>query len=199
MKHEIKGRVICTSSGDWVGPDCAAPTIEDAACALGKLCRYAGHCKDFYSVLVHSLVVDDLTEGDAKLYALIHDTTEAVMNDVPKPFKLPAMEELEARIYCRILRDWDIPYPEKHVLVQVHAADYEALLGEVWTNGPPRLRQLKMYRNRSRRAEKLVKYYEKKYPPRDTIEADGKAVKEFISRYKKYKSQLEENQNGFQR
>ena len=191
MKHEIKGRVICTSSGDWVGPDCAAPTIEDAACALGKLCRYAGHCKDFYSVLVHSLVVDDLTEGDAKLYALIHDTTESVINDVPKPFKVPEIAELEARVYCRILRDWDIPYPEKHVVVQVHAADYEALCGEVWTNGPPRLRQLKMFRKRSKRAEKLVKYYSKKYPARDTIEVSGKAVREFISRYKKYKSQLD--------
>ena len=194
MTSNFKGRVICTSSGDWVGPDTKAPSVEDAACALGKLCRYAGHCKDFYSVLIHSFVVDDLTKGDAKIYSLCHDCTEAVINDIPKPFKIPAMEEFEARVNSRILRDWGLPFPEKHILIQVHAADYEALLGEVWTNGPPGLRQLKQFKKRSKRAEKLVRYYSKKYPPRDTINASGQAVKEFILRYKLYKSKLEQGE-----
>jgi hypothetical protein len=193
-KQPFRGRVICSSSGDWVGPDNKAPSILDAAAALGKLCRYAGHCKGFYSVLIHSFVVDDLTEGPAKLYSLIHDTTESVINDIPKPFKIPSMEELEARMYSRILRDWGIQYPEKHVLIQVHAADYEALLGEVWTNGPPKLRLLKQFRKRSKRAERLVRHYQKKYSPRDTIESTGRAVKEFISRYKKYKLQLDQGE-----
>jgi hypothetical protein len=194
MIQFFKGRVICTSSGNWAGPDNGAPSIEDAASALGKLCRYAGHCKDFYSVLIHSFVVDDLTEGDAKLYALIHDTTESVINDIPKPFKIAAIEELEARMYTRIRRDWDISFPEKHVLASVHAADYEALLGEIWTIGPPLLRQLKQFKKRSRRAERLVKYYIKKYPASDTVKSTGRAVKEFINRYKKYKIQLQQGE-----
>jgi len=187
MSNQTKGRVICSASGTWIGPDQAAPSVQDAAVALGKLCRYGGHCKEFYSVLIHSLIVDDLTNDEGKLYSLIHDTTESVINDIPKPFKIPTMEELEARMYSRILRDWEISFPEKHVLVQVHQADYEALLGEIWTIGPPRLRNLKQFRKRSKRAERLVRFYQKKYPPRDTIQSTGRAVKEFISRYKMYK------------
>jgi hypothetical protein len=178
-----RGRVICTSSGDWVGPDNGAPSLLDAASALGKICRYAGHCKNFYSVLVHSFVVDDLAPKEAKLWAITHDVTEVTISDVPKPFKVPEMEELESRMYSRILRDWEIPYPEKHTL-----------LGEVWTIGPPRLKQLKQFKKRSYRAEKLVRHYQKKYPPQDTIRSTGRAVKEFISRYKKYKSQLEQGE-----
>ena len=188
-----KGRAICTKSGHWAGPDAGAPSLEDAASAMGKLCRYAGHCEGFYSVLIHSLIVDDLTDGEAKLYSLIHDVTESIINDIPKPFKIPAMAELEARMYSRILRDWDIPYPEKHVLIKVHAADYEALLGEVWTNGPPSLKKLAEFKRRSKRAEKLVRYYQRKYPFNDAVRTNSKAVKEFVSRFKKYKSQLEEN------
>lgn len=190
-----KGRVICTSSGEWVGPDNGAPSIQDAARSLGKICRYAGHCKEFYSVLIHSFVVGDLTEqGPARLYSHIHDTSESVISDIPKPFKIPSMEELEARMYSRILRDWEIEFPEKHVLVQVHQADYEALLGEVWTIGPPKLRTLRMFKKRSKRAEKLVRFYQKKYPPHDSIRSDGRAVKEFIARYKQYKTLLEQGE-----
>lgn len=194
MPNQIKGRVICTSSGTWAGPDHAAPSIEDAAAALGKICRYAGHCKEFYSVLIHTFVVGDLTSNTAKLYSHIHDTTESVINDLPKPFKLPEMEELEAKMYSRILRDWEIPFPEKHILVEVHRADYEALLGEVWTIGPPSLRQLKQFHKRSHRAEKLIRRYQKKYPPQDTIKSTGRAVKEFVSRYKQYKNLLEKGE-----
>jgi hypothetical protein len=185
MKELVfKGRVISTSSGGWAGPDDGAPTVREAAQSLGKLCRYAGHCKEFWSVLVHSFVVADLTEGPAKLYSLIHDVTESVINDVPKPFKIPTIEELEARMYSRTLRDWKIPYPEKDYLVKVHTADFEALLGEVRTLAPPGLKQMKKYQRRVRKAEQLVKYYHKKYPPSDTIRSNGRAVKEFIRRYK---------------
>lgn len=190
----IKGRVICTSKGHWAGPDNGAPTIEETAISLGKLCRYAGHCKGFYSVLIHSFVVDDLTkDSKAKIYSLTHDAGESVINDIPTPFKVSAMRELEARIYARILRDWDIPYPEKYIQAEVHKADCEALLGEIWTNGPPRLRELKQFKKRSQRAEKLVRFYQKRYPPSDTINSRGKAVREFILRFEKYKSQIEEN------
>jgi hypothetical protein len=190
LRTSAKGKVICTSSGRWVGPDEGAPSIPDAASALGKLCRYAGHCKEFWSVLVHSFVVDDLTKEGAKLYSLIHDTTEAVISDVPTPFKIPTMKELEAQMYNRILIDWKLPQPEKHILVQVHQADFNALLGEIWTIGPPGLRNLKQFKSRNKEAERLVKHYQKKYPPSDTVRSNGKAVKEFIRRYTEYRKEL---------
>lgn len=198
MNRIPKGRFICTLSGGFAGPDCGAPTVHDAASAMGKLCRYAGHCKTFYSVLIHTFVVDDLTEEDARLYSLIHDVTESVINDIPTPFKIPMMRELEARMHSRVLRDWEITYPEKHILLKVHRADHEALLGEVWTDGPPGLRLLKPFKKRSRRAEKLVQHYQKLYPPTDTIRSTGKAVQEFLRRFKLYKSQFEQGEaHGF--
>ncbi len=188
MTHKepiFRGRVIATSGGGWAGPDDGAPTVQEAAQSLGKLCRYAGHSKQFWSVLVHSFVVMDLTEGQiAKLYSLIHDTTESVINDVPKPFKIPTIEELEARMYSRTLKDWKIPYPSKEILIQVHQADVGALLGEVRTIAPKGLARLKKYRKRIYKAERLIRYYQKKYPPSDTIKSNGRAVKEFMRRYK---------------
>lgn len=189
-----KGRFICTLSGTLAGPDVGAPSVQDAASALGKLCRYAGHSKEFYSVLIHSLVVSDLTEGVAKLYSLIHDVTESVISDIPTPFKISPMKELEDKMYSRVLRDWNIPYPEKHILIQVHQADVEALVGEVWTDGPPTLRKLKQFKKRSKRAERLVRLYQKKYPPSDTIKVRGRAVREFIDRFKSYKLLLEQGE-----
>lgn len=190
----IKGPFIASRSGSFIGPYCGAPTLEDAVVASGRISRFAGHGKDLYSVLVHSLVVMDLAPERAKLWALIHDCgTESVISDIPSPFKIAEMRELEERMYLRILKDWKIPYPTKQVLADVHSADLEALAGEAWVLGPPLLKTVEPFKRRSRRAEKLVHYYIKKYPPSDTIRADGRAVKEFIARFRKYKNFLGEN------
>lgn len=190
MKTNLKGPFIATRSGTWAGVN-AAPSVEDAAAAMGRITRFAGHGKVFWSVLVHSMIVADLVDTPkAKLYALIHDVTESMISDIPKPFKIPEMEELEARLYSRVLRDWGIPYPEKHVLVQVHQADFDAFLGEAHTIAPPGIRKLADYRRRCKRAEKLVRQYLKKFPPSDTINGSGRAVKEFVKRYVELKKEI---------
>ena len=188
MKTNLKGLCIGTRSGTWAGVS-EAPSVEDAAAAMGRIGRFAGHGKVFWSVLVHSLIVSDLAAPEAKLYALIHDVTESMISDIPKPFKIPEMEELEARLYFRVLKDWGLPYPEKHVLAQVHQADFDAFLGEVHTIAPSGLRRLGEYRRRCKRAEKLVRQYMKKFPPSDTIWPEGRAVKEFLTRYAKLKKE----------
>lgn len=90
---------IETYTGAYVDPlnlDAEPPAkirIADIAAALSKQCRYAGHCRRFYSVAEHSylvsLVVEYALRGTraAILGALLHDASEAYLVDVPRPIK----------------------------------------------------------------------------------------------------------------
>lgn len=63
---------------------------NDIAHALGNMCRFGGHCRQFYSVAEHSLLVaslvSHLTLGDP-FEALMHDAHEAYVTDLPAPWK----------------------------------------------------------------------------------------------------------------
>lgn len=61
--------------------------IDDIAAALSKMCRYGGHCADFYSVAEHCCLMFDVAPDHLKLWALLHDASEAYIVDVPKPLK----------------------------------------------------------------------------------------------------------------
>jgi uncharacterized protein len=71
---------------DWIGHH------------LANECRYAGGCKWYYSVAQHSVLTSRyvlcgyvgkvyLTERKTRLAALLHDATEAVLKDIPGPYK----------------------------------------------------------------------------------------------------------------
>lgn len=54
---------ILTATGKWfdvLNPDPALIDLADIACALSKLCRFGGHCREFYSVAEHSILVSRL-------------------------------------------------------------------------------------------------------------------------------------------
>lgn len=74
--------------------------IEDIAHALSNMCRYAGHCKKFYSVAEHSILVADYLPIEYQLGALLHDASEAYLVDIPRPFKgyLTNYYDLESKI-----------------------------------------------------------------------------------------------------
>lgn len=81
--------------------------IDEIAHALANTCRFGGHCGKFYSVAEHSLIMAHLIielEGDCNqcgrdlaLSALLHDASEYMLTDVPKPFKhmMPEYEKYE--------------------------------------------------------------------------------------------------------
>lgn len=78
--------------------------LEDIAHSLSLLCRYNGHCRTFYSVAEHSILLShwiEETYGDRNLAlrALLHDGTEAYTGDLPTPLKpfCPGFLELEAQ------------------------------------------------------------------------------------------------------
>lgn len=72
--------------------------IEDIAHALFNVCRFNGHCKEFYSVAQHSIYVSNCSPNN-RLYGLIHDASEAYIGDMTTAIKksglIPAYMNLE--------------------------------------------------------------------------------------------------------
>jgi 5'-deoxynucleotidase YfbR-like HD superfamily hydrolase len=87
------GPYLQTVSGRFVNPFDPDPdqlAIEDITRALANTCRFGGHCRSFYSVAQHSVIVSELVErrgGDAEdvFAALRHDAAEAYLGDMPHP------------------------------------------------------------------------------------------------------------------
>jgi 5'-deoxynucleotidase YfbR-like HD superfamily hydrolase len=89
------GPYLQTVSGRFVNPFDPDPEQldpGDIARALANICRFGGHCRPFYSVAQHSVIVSELVEqrgGDVEdvFAALMHDAAEAYLGDMPHPIK----------------------------------------------------------------------------------------------------------------
>ena len=103
--------------------------IEDIAHALSNICRYAGHCKSFYSVAEHSVYVSLIVPPEHALTALLHDATEAYVVDVPRPLKrfLTNYKEIEQRNWMAIADKFNIPHDMPQCIKD---ADNAVLLAE---------------------------------------------------------------------
>ena len=107
--------------GDWIqtftgrqfwpmDPRADDVQIEDVAHALAMACRYAGHCKRFYSVAEHSMLLASVVAPEHKLWALLHDASEAYLVDVPRPVKpfLAGYREAEDRVMAVICQKFGL-------------------------------------------------------------------------------------------
>ncbi len=90
--------------------------IKDVAHALSNLCRFGGHVKKFYSVAQHSILVADIVkaqggDADAELWALMHDSTEAYMVDMPTPIKavIKGYSDMEHRLMSYLINGFALP------------------------------------------------------------------------------------------
>jgi hypothetical protein len=98
-----KGDWMQTASGRqfWpLDPQPGEVAIDDIAHALSLLCRFGGHCRRFYSVAEHSVLLARAAEPEHKRWALMHDSPEAYVMDLIRPLKrdIPGYKEHEARV-----------------------------------------------------------------------------------------------------
>lgn len=117
--------------------------IEDIAHGLAHLCRFCGQCKRFYSVAEHSCLVrlrvrqlggNEIDEA----HAMLHDGTEAYLQDIPSPLKYSEpmwwYRELERRLVSQIYESFGLPSTAGPLILQADKDVLECerlqLLGE---------------------------------------------------------------------
>lgn len=81
--------------------------ILDIGHSLGMLCRFNGHCDQFYSVAQHSVFVSHIIEPEFAFEGLMHDAAEAYLGDMIRPLKqivrgeYMALETVVMREICK--------------------------------------------------------------------------------------------------
>lgn len=107
---------IRTVGGNWIDiidPKPETITIEDIAHALSMMPRFGGHLKTFYSVAQHCFHCSHKVAPGHELAALLHDASEFVMMDMPRPVKnqLPQYKDLENNLMGVIAQKFGIQFP----------------------------------------------------------------------------------------
>lgn len=124
--------------------------IEDIAHSLSQICRFAGACRQFYSVAEHSVRVVEYLRAQSGprsvlAWGLIHDFPEAYIGDIPGPFKhiIPGIDELEGSILTVIAAKFDLqgPMPDivktaDRILLSTECRDLMLRPPAKWTNMP---------------------------------------------------------------
>lgn len=106
--------------------------ILDIAHALSNQCRFAGHCRTFYSVAQHSVIVSQVVPLHDALWGLLHDAAEAYLVDLPRPLKRHSemgrlYQAIEGRLVHVICERFGLPTDEPE---SVRLADDVVLMTE---------------------------------------------------------------------
>ena len=105
--------------------------IRDIAHALSMKCRYTGHCRSFYSVGQHSVLMARQALPGPAVWRLLHDASEAYLPDIASPIKdqFTIIKEAEARILAAVSTRFGLP-PYAAVYREVHEADVAMMVWE---------------------------------------------------------------------
>lgn len=153
--------ILCNSGTrfDLINPAIEDIKIQDIAMSLSRICRYGGHCDNFYSVAQHSILVSRIVPPHLALEGLLHDAAEAYVGDIVAPLKqfLPDYKLIEKNIEKVIALKYNLDITEAALKV-VKTADLIMLLTEKrdlfdkespqWYASIPFLKDLKPLRER---------------------------------------------------
>src|SRR6266568_2652169 len=127
-----KGNYLILNSGQRFWPEDPRPeefNIKDISYSLSMQCRFSGHCKKYYSVGNHSiLVARELSRryGDNRLTltGLLHDGSETVLVDLPRPIKTlkklgEDYREMEDKIQKCLAEKYNLIYPFPKEVMEV--------------------------------------------------------------------------------
>ncbi len=103
--------------------------IEDIAHGLALKCRFNGHCKEFYSVAQHCVVMSWESFDCSPAWRLLHDAAEAYLPDMPTPIKnnIPGYSVIERKILEAVSIKFGLDFNEIH---KVKTADLVMLSTE---------------------------------------------------------------------
>lgn len=103
--------------------------IIDIAHGLSMQCRFGGHCRVFYSVAQHSVLVSKLLPKDLALRGLMHDAAEAYVSDIVRPIKihLPLFKEMEDKVHRAIAEKFNY---DPEITQEILDADNKVLVTE---------------------------------------------------------------------
>ena len=103
--------------------------IRDIAHGLAHITRFGGQAQNHITVAEHSLTVASLVPDRYKFNALMHDSAEAYLGDIPKPLKnlLPDYTRIEKYLMQIIAAKFDFEYPLPRIIKE---ADMQAIRQE---------------------------------------------------------------------
>lgn len=89
----------------WITkPDPDVVDIDDIAHSLANQSRFTGHTRRYYSIAEHCCHCFDKSSLSSRVYALLHDSSEAYLNDIAKPWK--HLVKVDGRSYEELERLW---------------------------------------------------------------------------------------------
>ena len=108
--------------------------LQDVAHALSMQCRFTGHSKFHYSVAQHSVLVSYLCDSQDRMHGLLHDASEAYLQDLSSPLKrsghFEGYKKIEKKLQTAIFRKFDLSEVEP---ISVKRGDLLALAIEAQT------------------------------------------------------------------
>jgi hypothetical protein len=107
---------VVTNSGTMlnaINPNPDDLLIEDIAHALSMQCRFAGHTDEFYSIAQHSIICSMFAPPGLELEALLHDASEAYIQDITRPLKnkLKGYKAIESKLMKAIAKKFGFNWP----------------------------------------------------------------------------------------
>jgi len=92
--------------------------IKDISNALSKICRFGGQITEFYSVAQHSYLVSCLLPYGMEKEGLLHDASEAYLQDLISPLKqmIPDYKKIESRFEAVIAHKFNLRTDVKELI-----------------------------------------------------------------------------------